>query len=464
MRSRSVTIRAVHERARGSRATASLVDRVRVFVEEDLWSRAPQESRVVEWLRSTVQLCIVIGEGFVRDHLVLRAQSLTYLTILSIVPLLALAVTLADAVGIGGGGQEVVANLLDQFAGVTPEARAFIEERVAAFNFGALGAVGGIVLLGTTVLAVGSVEGALNAIWGVTEARPWSQRVPNYAFILLFAPVFMAFALAIRPLIESQWFVQRVLELPGAESVYSTGVQYTPLLLFMIGFSVLYRFLPNTQVRFRSALLGGVVAAVLFAIAQWAYVEFSIGAARANAVLGVLAGVALFMVWVYLAWAIVLLGAEVAYAHQTLPLYRREVRGIAAGPAARESIGLAIALECARRFRDGATPWSSGDLSDALDVPLRTVRGIVDELLAAGLLSRVGGSEEEGDRVQIGRPLDRIPVTAVLDALRGERESGIAVPDVASVVAETFERIDAGTRDGADARTLRELVETLGPT
>jgi membrane protein len=354
----------------------------------------------------------------------------------------------------------VIQFLADQLVAI-PEAREFILERVPAFSFGALGGVGGVVLLATTVLAVGSVERALNAVWGVHDARPWVRRIPDYLAVLVVAPLVVGVAISLRATLESQGFVRWALQHPLFEALYDTGLRQLPTLLFVIGFSFLYWFLPNTRVRPLAALLGGATAGLLFSLAQSAYIGLSIGFSRAGAVFGAAAWVALFLVWVYFSWSIVLFGAEVAYAYQTLPLYRREVRGAPAGPAARETLGLAIAVQCARAFRDGTPPWTADALSEGLDVPLRTVRSVLEELARAGIVSASGDAQTGA--YQPARPLEQIRVADLLAALRGTRETTLAAPEVASAVAEVLAEVDRATAVVAEGRNLRDLVDALGP-
>ncbi len=400
----------------------------------------------------------MVTEGFARDQLLLRATQLTYLTLLSLIPALALAVAVVDLIG---GGEQVVRQLLELAAAVPPDVRDFILARVADFHFASLGPLGGGVLLGTTVLAIGNVERALNAVWGVRETRPWARRIPDYLAVLVVAPLVLGVAISLRASLESQGFLRWALENPLFDAAYHTGLRQLPTLLFVVGFSYLYWFLPNTRVRPLSALLGGLAAGLLFSVAQQAYVGLSIGSARSSAVFGVLAGGVLFLVWVYFSWAIVLFGAEVAYAHQTLPLYRREVLGEPASPAAREALGLAIAVQCARAFRDGAPPWTADRLSEALEVPLRTVRSVLDQLAQAGIVSACGG--EQSGAVQPARSLERIRVADLLAALRGSRDMALAVPEVARAVAEVLADVDRAASTAAEGRNLRDLVEALGP-
>lgn len=430
--------------------------RLRRFVEENLWSRAPLRPAPLGWLRGVVQLGIVIGQGFVRDQLLLRAHALTYLSMLSIVPLLALMVTFADLVGM----RDQVSRLIEEQVGAAvPQAGEWLLRFVEELDFGALGTVSSGVLIASTILAIGGAERALNAIWGVQKQRSWARRIPDYLAVLVVAPIFVGVAIPLGASLQSQWFVQRMISVPGFETIYLFALAQAPAILMFVAFSFLYWFLPNTEVRPASALLGGAVGGVLFSLVQKAYVGFQVGAAKYNAIFGTFAALPLFMVWMYISWAIVLLGAEVAYAHQTLARYRREVRGTPAGPAAREALGLAIALQVARAFHEGRSPWTTEALSEALDVPLRTVREVMGQLEEASL---VRATQEEGDPgYQLGRPAERIRVEDVLAALRGPRETPVQLPEVARVIGKVFEDIDRETHLAAEASSLRDLVEQL---
>lgn len=400
---------------------------------------------------------MLIGEGFVRDQLLLRANSLAYLTLLSIVPLLALAVALVDLVS---DGQLAAGKILDLLA-VAPDAKANLLERVAHFNFHALGGVASAVLLSTMVLAVGRVEQSLNALWGVTERRAWARRIPDYLAVIVIAPLFVGVAISLRAAFESQLLVRKALEFPLLQLLYRGGIRWAPVVLITLALTFLYWFLPNTRVRRRSALLGGVVAGVLFNAAQVAYVLLTIGAKhRMDEAFAASAWVVMFLIWVYVSWAIVLLGAEVAYAHQTLSLYRREVQGKAAGTAARETIGLAIALSCARAFRDRGPPWHPDALSDSLDVPLRTVRDVLRSLEEAEIVAECGG--EFAGCFQMARPAEQVRVADVLIALRGNASVPFGVPEISRTVNGVIAEVERAGGAVAEAHNLRDLLDA-GP-
>ncbi len=430
---------------------------MRSFLQESLWSTEPLSPAPLAWLRGIAQLAFIIGEGFVRDQLLLRANALTYLSLLALVPLLAIAVSISSAVGMSP--ENMTRLILEQVAAGSPAAVDKILPLIENLNFAALGATGAAVFFFTTVLAIGNVEKSLNQIWGLKRQRSWERRIPDYLAVLIVSPILLGVALSLSGTLQSQSLVQRLLEIPLFAILYDTGLRQLPMLISAVGFSFLYWFLPNTRVRVVSALLGGLVAAILFFLAQHAYVQFNVGVMRYNTIFGSIAFLPLLMVWLYFCWAIVLLGAEVAYAHQTLPLYRREVQGAPAGAAARESIGLAIAIELARAFRDGRPPWSVDALSDFLDIPLRTVREVTGELEDVGILVPCAGEPVGG--YQIGRPLDRIHVDDILTAVRGSRSAAIGDAHLERLVSEVLGDVDRAAAQVSEARTLRDLVDEL---
>jgi membrane protein len=434
-------------------------DRTRDFLREGLWMTelAPGAPSRNSRLLRALQFAVMIGEGFVRDHLLLRATALSYFTVLSLIPLLAVVISIVGSVGIGGDFADMIVR---QIAAGNPEAQAGILTRIRDVNFAGLGTLGAAVLLVTTVLCISTVEADLNAIWGVRQQRTLTRRFADYLAVLVVGPLLLATALSLATTLQSQWLVQRLIEYRFFSLVYDLGLQQAPTVVLAVAFSFLYWFLPNTPVRPFAALLGGAVAGVLVVLAQGIYLSLVVGSARYDAIFGGFAALPLLFVWIYLFWAMVLFGAEVAFAYDNLPLYRREVRGRAASPADNEAIGLRIALEVARGFRDAAPAWTADALAEVLDVPVRTVRAVLVDLERAGVVTARGAVEEEGG-YQLGRPAESIPVTTVVRALRGVRERARGDPGVSSAVDGVLGELEAGAEKGAAGRSLADLLASL---
>ncbi len=433
--------------------------RARDFLSEGLWIGGPTAGAPSPRVRHLLQFAVMTAEGFVRDHLLLRASALSYFSVLSLVPLLAVTISVVSAIGVGEGFADLI---VSQLTAGNPEARARILDRVRSVNFAGLGTLGAVALFVTTVFGISNVESSLNAIWGVRQERSYARRFSDYLAVLVVAPLLLATALSLTATLESQWLVQRLIEYPFFSKLHGLGLQQAPTVVLAAAFSFLYWFLPNTTVRFSAALLGGVVAGVLVLVAQRIYLSMIVGSTRYDAIFGGFAALPLLFVWIYLFWAVVLFGAEVAFAYDNLALYRREVRGRAASPAEREAIGLRIALEVARAFRDQAPAWTDDALSEALDVPVRSVRDVIADLEQAGVVAPRGAVEREGG-YQLGRPAESIPVTAVVRALRGVREAEAGSPDVSATAARVFDELEAGAEKGVADQTLADLLASLSP-
>jgi len=438
---------------------AGLLRRARSFLAVELWSAQPQQRARRSALRF-LQFSMMVVEGFVRDRLLLRASALAYFTVLSVVPLLAVAVSIAGSVGVGT--ESFVDWVVHTFAAGSPGTQADILSMVRNANFAGLGTAGAAVLLFTTLFAISNVESAFNSIWGVAEARSWSRRFADYLAVIVVGPVIGGLALSLSTTMHSPWLQERLLQVPPFALLYHFGLAQVPTVILCVTFGVLYAFLPNTRVRWTSAAIGGVVAGVLTVGAQHLYLDLSVGVARANLFFGSFAALPLLFAWIYVLWAVVLFGAEIAFAHQNVAHYRREVRGEPASPAEREAIGLRIALEVARRFRDGEPALEPGAMSDALGVPVRTVREVADRLRASGILlieTRDAGVE----CLQLGRPAERIAVIDLLSALRGGREHPGGDARQAEVVDGMLRELEHGAAEAAHDRSLAHLLDALPP-
>jgi membrane protein len=430
--------------------------RIRDFLSHKLWEIEPERRSRLSAIR-LLQFSIMLVEGFVRDRLLLRASALSYFTVISLVPLLAVVVAIANAVGTGS--QSFIDWLVDLIAAGAPGAAVQIRALVDRVNFTSFGTLGGAVLFATTVLGLGTVEGSLNDIWGVPSGRSFVRRFADYLAVLVVAPLLGGLALSFGTSFASHWPASH---LPALPIVSDPAGAWIPVAMLSVAFTFLYWFLPNAGVRVVSAVIGGAFAGIVVTLAQSLYVHFSIGFARADALFGSFALLPLLFAWIYLFWAIVLLGAEIAFAHQNFALYRKEVHSAPATPAEREAIALQIALDVARCFGAGEPAPRADALADELQVPVRTVRAVAAQLVDAGILStRVDGGQEVG--FQLGRPAESITATDVLAAVRGRRRPIASHRATGSTVAQVLDEIEGAAHKGAGDSTLAELLRGGGP-
>lgn len=411
-------------------------------VRRELWVDDPNEPLLIRGVRSTAQLLVLTARGFSSDQLLLRASALTYVSALSIIPMLGVVIAI---LGVVGGDETFVNFAIDQLTTVAPEVRETVRGYAAGLNLSSFGAIGGAVVFGTTILALRHLEQTLNDIWGVARSRSWPRRFSDYLAVMVVAPVSAGVAVSLGTALESEPFVARMLQNPFFAQVYGSGLDQFPVFVLFVGFTFLYWFFPNTRVQFSAAALGGLVAAVLFSAARSIYVDFQIGAATYQAVFGALSAVPLILVWLFACWAILLLGAEVAFAMQNLPFFRREMRAGDLSPAQSEAIALEVAVATARAFAHGQPPPTADVLADILDVPVRSVRRIVETLAEAGVLRIVMAGEEEDGAFVPASPLAQLTVGEVLRAVRGEEDPRSAGRDKKNLIGDG---LDVGADDG----------------
>jgi membrane protein len=398
---------------------------------------------------------MLTANGFVRDRLLLHASALTYFTVISLIPIFAIVIGIASAIGVDS---DFAAGIVAKLAAGAPGAQQFILEQIRSADLKAVGGIGAAIVFVVTVLGISNIEGALNTIWGVKKHRSWGRRFPDYLAILVVIPL-LATGLSVATGLKSPWLLQRLSQYEAFSSMYELGLKQVPWLTLSGAFALMFWFLPNTKVKFSSAAIGGAVSGMLVLIAQNAYLSYSVGVAKANALYGAFAQLPLLFGWIYVFWAVVLFGAELAFAHQNLASYRSELRSSAVRPVEREGIALRIAIQVARTFRDSGPPETSDHLAVALNAPVRVVRDVLAQLETAGIVARRGESSDE-DAFQLGQPAERIRVVDILTALRGERvvTSG---DRTAAVVEQLLEDLDLATVSGGGARTLSELLAEI---
>jgi membrane protein len=436
---------------------AADVERLWQYLQRGLWrerlaGRGPAGRAAIRLLR----LAVGTAREFQDGDLALRAMSLVYTTLLSLVPFLAVAVSVLKAFGAHRALEPVLIRALaplgEQGEAIGRQVIGFVDH----LEVGVLGVVGVVGLLYTAVSLVGKIEEALNHVWRVRHPRPLVRRFSDYLSAILVGPVLVFAALALTASAQSSWLGQWLLEMPVVGPlVNQLSGHLLPVLVLAVGFTALFRFLPNTPVPLRSAAVGGVSAAVLWQVAGAAFTAFVVQSPGRVAIYSGFAILVVFLIWLYVAWCIVLAGAAAAYCHQhpATELARALHRG--RSPAARERLALGALAEVTRRHLAGRPPARIGELAGRLHAPADVLDELVDELVRRGIVIRA--AEPRG--LCLGRPPEQVAVADVLDAVRepgGEAGRPVADEDP---VARLLARRAAAEREGLAGLTLRELVE-----
>jgi membrane protein len=443
-----------------------LFERGQRFFETTIWEvRVDELPRGRALLYRLARAVSATVRAFLDKDLTARAASLTYYTMLSIVPFLAFAFSLLKGFGIYHKLMEESLRpyLREAFAGDKSlltgidQTLAFVERT----SVSGLSVIGVLFLMYTSISMLSTIERSLNDIWGVRASRPLVRKVTDYTTILVIGPLLALTAITLTASAQNSAFVaflHRSLLLGGIADFL---LRLTSIVLGCVGLVALYVILPNAHVRFASALFGGVVGGLLWQGALLLHVRFQIGVAKYNALYSSFAALPIFLVWVYVSWILVLVGAQLAASHQYEQRMKQARRAQHIDQEVREHLAVALAAAVSRAFIEGRAPPSSAALAQALEVPPPAVDQILDALVRANVLACVA---EGGDaRYAPARDVDALHLGDVEVAVRHDPSAEAqAVRDALerSLGADlsTLLRAHDEASPDADRLTLRELA------
>lgn len=429
---------------------------VKKFLRRDLW--IPDSTALKGWAAfyiKPLRLVVVAVSDFRDGALSLRATGLVSTTLLSLVPFLAVTFSVLKAFGVHQQIEPVLDQALEPLGQKGEEITTHVIEFVNDLQVGALGAVGVAGLFYTTFSLIDKIEEALNHIWRVRHARPLARKFTDYLSVVLVGPVMVFTAVAAVASAQRHWLVQTLLQIEPLGSAVIWATALMPFVLICIGFTFLYKFIPHTQVNLVSAFVGGIVAGVLWQLAGMLFTWFVAGSVRYSAIYSSFAILVLFLIWLYVAWLIVLVGAQVAYYHQHPTAYLTRLRWKHHAAAFRESLALNVLVLLIRRYTAGEPPVQTHALSATLGVPLSAVEDILEDFVEHHLMYRT--TNPKG--IILGRPPERITVLEVLQLVSHQEWPR---PDVAqngyNPVETLLRQRDQAVHDALQGVTLAMLA------
>ena len=350
---------------------------------EGIWVRnTPDTPYPVRLWRGASRLLYLVSFGFFKDQCVIRAAALTFTTILSIVPFLAVAFSISK--GFGLQNTEFIRTLVLKMTTGRVEVADKIIEYIDRTNVQALGWVGVATLLFTVFSLVGTIEKAFNTIWSVPKGRSAWRKVTDFFPVIVICPVVLMVASSLNVSLQQQDIVKGLLSVEAIGLLEALFIKVTPYLLITLAFAFMYAFIPYTKVRITGALVGGFLGGVLWQMAQWLYINWQIGAAKYNAIYGSFAQLPLLLIWIYISWLIVLLGAEVNYAWQNINSFVKQRYFGEATPVERQKLAVLLMIVLVRQFHEGKPLPSVEELSDNFMAPASLISDLFQKLEKAG--------------------------------------------------------------------------------
>ena len=400
---------------------ADHLEAVRSFLKQGMWEVPLDDlTGMKRGFVASLRILSVTLRKYTADECALRSSALTFFTLMSIVPIAAVAFAIAKGFGFQKLLEQRLMEDLSEHQEVVGYVMEFSKRLLESTKGGLLAGAGIIVLLWSVIKVLGNIEESFNTIWGVTRMRSFSRKFSDYLAIMAIAPVLMITSGSATVMV-----ITRLHSITGSIGfgfftlIITILMKLIPYCLIWILLAFVYMFIPNTQVKPSSGLAAGLVAGTIFVIVQRIYISFQVGVAHYNAVYGSFAALPLLLVWLQLSWFIVLFGAELSYAYQNAQVCGIEPDMHKMSPSQKKLIGLLIAHHVVAGFAAGSPPLSAAGISGRLSLPLVLVRLLIHELCETGILVEVASPGHDKSAYMPARDPDTITVASVIEAVDG---------------------------------------------
>jgi len=438
---------------------AERIKKVNEFLTKDLWHLDTGSlNKFKAWLVYLLKLIYATVKGFTENELTLRAMSLVYTTLLSIVPLLAFSVSILKAFGIVDNQLEpFLINFMEPLGEKGVEITGQIIGFIENINFGVLGIIGLVMLIYTSISLIMKIEDSLNHIWKVRKGRSLVRRFSDYITILLIGPVLMFAAIGLTASFESNAIVQKVLAIQPLGTLVLLSAKLIPYLFVFLVFTFIYAVIPNTKVKIKSAFIGGAIAGIAWQTTGWVFAFSVAKSTKYAAIYSSLAVLILFMIWLYINWLILLIGAQIAYCHQNLKTLDLGRTIFQLSSKVKEKMAFLVMYLIGCNFYHNEEKWTLDSLVNYLGLPQESVDTTLSELKDKNLILEVG---DDPTFYLPAKDIEVITLAEIIDAARTNRETPLlenrylANPEIDQIT----EHIDDAIHGALGKMTLKDLV------
>ena len=376
---------------------------------------------VVRWLVQQYRLLFYTARGLVEHGTLVRSAALTFYTLMSLVPILAVVFAVVKGFGLTDGLVENLYGIFPRHPETIDYIVGFAENALARTQGGVVAAVGLVMLFWAVIRVFGSIESAFNNIWEVKVARSIARQWTDYIAVVMIVPVLWILANAAGDYVEQllglydKWY-------------FNTLSHLASMVIIWTMFTLLYLIIPNARVRFQSALMAGIVAGTIFLLFQWGYVYVQRWMTSYNAIYGSFAALPLFLIWMQTSWEILLFGGELSFAYQNISRFAEERESLRISYDQRRKVLLAVMILVARNFRDHGGTLSTDTIRERLGLPNRIVNDVLFQLVQAGQLIAVRSGD--GERDVAFTPAHDLASTTVYGILEAVERTGQATLDL----------------------------------
>jgi membrane protein len=407
-----------------------------------------------------LRLGLMVARDCIENLVMLEAMALAFKTLLSLAPLLAVVFSILKAFGVHNRMAPALSQALAPLGEKGQEITAYLIGFVDKMKAGALGSVGLVTLFITVLSLMGTIEDAFNRIWHVNAPRKLTRKFSDYLSVILVGPVLVFAALTITATLQSNAFVQKMISLEPFGTAILGLLKFVPYITLWGAFTFLYVFTPNTHVKLKSAVIGGLVGAVLWQTVGWGFAVFVASSTHYYAIYSSFAILLLFLLWLQVGWVIVLLGAQVTYAHQHIHFYEGERELLAQSPVGREKLALHMMFLIGRNFFHGHDPLSVTALANQLYLPAGLVRDFMETFHQCRLVLLLADEET----FVLARDPERISIKEILDCVRN---SGVKKPadrtEEEIGIENLLQEADDSVAQALEGKSLQGLIIEHSP-
>ena len=423
-----------------------------------LWKTDPKE--LPRWkaigLRA-LRIVYAVGRDLLDGQLNLHAMSLVYTTLLSLVPLLAVSFTFFRAFSLDSGFERLLRNYLKPLGERGEQLAMQVVSAVEGLDYTLLGSLGVLFLFYTVFTLIQKVENAFNFTWHIKHGRRLSRHF-EYLGVILLGPLLIFVAFGFTTAAMGTRVVTSLREIQPVGALFSLTSQLVPYLLVIATFTLFYMLVPNTRVRFSSALIGAFLSGLLWETSSRLFSSIVVTSARYQALVSSLAIPLLFMIWLYVSWLILLVGAAVAFYHQHpefLGIAREDVR---LSNRVREKLALLVIYLIGRCHYKGGAPWSAQALAKRVALPTDVVTEVLEALEKARLIAASG----RRDTIYLpAQPFEEVRLREVLNAVRTVEEGpylNVRRVSIEPAVDDVEERLAEAHADVLGDTTVKEWI------
>jgi len=357
------------------------INRIIRFLSYDIWRINRSDTSISRFgIYSVIKTFILSYRNIDASQLNTRAAALTYSSLLSIVPLLAVLFAIARGFGFQNILQSQIFGYFEGQKEALAKAMTFVDNSLAYASGGIFLGVGIVLLLYTVINLISGIEDNFNAIWRVKEGRSYYRKFTDYLALFLIVPVFMVCNAGITIILSSS------LEYYIIGTLMSPVIKIIPYAITILMFTFLYMYIPNTKVKFTSALFGGFFAGAAFQIFQVIYISGQIWISKYNTIYGSFAALPLLLLWMQLSWLICLIGVQLSFSFQNIKKFSFEREAKTISRRYKDFLLLLITSLIVKRFENGEEPYTANELSDSYKIPTQLTSDILYYLHTVGII------------------------------------------------------------------------------